>query len=155
MSSRQGYLNNLPKKISSAGALFFNVSWQVLLLETEYKDNLEIPGGVIEQNESPKQAVQREIKEELGIDISVWELLVCEYQVLDEFECYAFVFDGWVLTQYQIDSFVLWESEIKQIHFLDKDLLTDNIKVQLKNRIQKSIQAKQDDKVVYYETDYR
>ncbi len=155
MTLRQEYLNNLPKKISSAGALFFNESWEVLLLETEYKDNLEIPGGIIEQNESPKQSVEREIKEELGIDISVWELLLCEHQILDEFECYAFMFDWGVLTQSQIDSFHLWENEIKQVHFLDKDTLWDNIKPQLKNRIQNSIESKQWETTLYYETDYR
>jgi len=66
----------------------------VLLLETSYKEDLEIPGWIIEQGESPKQAAEREVQEELWIEISLWKLLVCEYQITDEFECYAFIFDG-------------------------------------------------------------
>jgi len=49
----------------------------------------------------------------------------------------------------------LKKDEIKHIHFLDKELSVDTIKPQLKNRIEKSIQAKQDDTLLYYETDYR
>jgi len=153
MTSRQQYLNNLPKKISSAGALFFNADWEILLLETNYKDDLEIPGGIIEENESPKQAAEREIKEELWIERQLWELLVCEYQITDEFECYAFIFDGGIITQEHIDSFVLAAGEIKSVHFFDKDDLWNNIKSQLKNRIKKSMQAKKKDNMLYYETD--
>ena len=32
MTSRQQYLNNLPKKISSVGALFYNIDWGILFL---------------------------------------------------------------------------------------------------------------------------
>ena len=153
MSSRQEYLNNLPKKISSAGALFCNADWEILLLKTHYKEDLEIPGGIIEENESPKQAAEREVKEELWIEISLWKLLVCEYQITDEFVCYAFIFDGGIITQEHIDSFVLAVGEIKSVHFLDKDDLWNNIKSQLKNRIKKSMQAKKKDNMLYYETD--
>ena len=155
MTSRQEYLNNLPKKISSAGALFFNADWEILLLETNYKKDLEIPGGIIEENESPKQAAEREVKEELWIERQLWELLVCEYQITDEFECYAYIFDGGLLSQSHIDSFHLWESEIKQVTFFDKDDLWDKIKPQLRHRIQQSIIAKEWNSKLYYETDYR
>lgn len=37
----------------------------------EYKDWWEFPGGKIEPEESPKQALVREIKEELEVDIKV------------------------------------------------------------------------------------
>lgn len=41
--------------------LFFDKNWRILLLEPTYKDNWEIPGGIIEENESPKEACEREI----------------------------------------------------------------------------------------------
>lgn len=41
----------------------------------EFKDGWEFPGGKIETGESSQQALQREIKEELEVEISVGDML--------------------------------------------------------------------------------
>lgn len=46
----------------------------------EFKGGWEFPGGKIEEGESPQEALIREIKEELNVEIEVGELLdVVEY----------------------------------------------------------------------------
>jgi ADP-ribose pyrophosphatase YjhB (NUDIX family) len=62
-----------------SGVLFTDATNRVLLVEPAYKDYWEIPGGVVEINESPRAAAEREIEEELGLHVSVGKLLVVDW----------------------------------------------------------------------------
>ena len=59
----------------SANALIFNDQGEVLLSHRTDKDRWNFPGGAMELGETPVEAVIRETKEEIGVDIEVVRLL--------------------------------------------------------------------------------
>ncbi|WP_169813104.1 NUDIX domain-containing protein [Nocardia jejuensis] len=62
-----------------AGLLFVDELGRVLLVEPTYKDHWELPGGVVEGGESPGAAAVREVREELGLDVPLGQLLVVDW----------------------------------------------------------------------------
>jgi 8-oxo-dGTP diphosphatase len=56
----------------TAGALIFNDSGQVLLLKHRFRAGTGwgIPGGFLEQGEQPEQALRRELREEIGLEVN-------------------------------------------------------------------------------------
>ncbi|UOQ50554.1 NUDIX domain-containing protein [Gracilibacillus caseinilyticus] len=59
-----------PKHIVSAATVVFNDNNEILLIKGP-KRGWEMPGGQVEEGESPKDAAIRETKEEDGIDVEV------------------------------------------------------------------------------------
>ncbi|MGW6917133.1 NUDIX hydrolase [Kitasatospora sp. NPDC054939] len=72
------HYRQLPAPMAAATVLVRDTAGRVLVLEPGYKDHLELPGGMVEAHEAPRQAAGRELAEELGLDIPVGRLLVVD-----------------------------------------------------------------------------
>jgi 8-oxo-dGTP pyrophosphatase MutT (NUDIX family) len=94
-----------PRKRVSADVLVRDSAGRVLLVDPEYKPDWDLPGGMVEANEPPHEAAQRELREELGLNLPVSRPLVIDWVsphgVWDDL--LAFVFDGGRLDQRHID----------------------------------------------------
>lgn len=64
----------------------------------EFKDGWEFPGGKVEAGESPEEALRREIREELEVEVNVGDLIdTIEYDYPAfhlSMKCYACTFAG-------------------------------------------------------------
>jgi len=90
----------LPTMFGAAGALFTDADGRVLLVKPNYRDHWSLPGGILEEGEPPHEACRREIREELGLDITPGRLLVVGWTGLDGKRprpVLHFVFDGGTL----------------------------------------------------------
>jgi ADP-ribose pyrophosphatase YjhB (NUDIX family) len=94
-----GWQASLPRKRMGAGVLVRDAHDRVLLVEPTYKPDWEIPGGIVEVDESPRAGCAREVREELGLDLVAGRLLCLEWQPPehDRTESLMFLFDGGVL----------------------------------------------------------
>lgn len=89
----------LPRKRAVATVLFTDVLGGVLVVKPTYKPGWELPGGAVEDGESPGRAAVREVAEELGMQVPLGHLLAVDYvpSVGARTEGVVVVFDGGVL----------------------------------------------------------
>lgn len=69
----------MTKKRIGSGVAIVDENFRILLVEPTYKDTWEIPGGMVEFDESPRQGARRECLEELGFDVEIGRLLVIDW----------------------------------------------------------------------------
>ena len=110
----------LPRKRMASTVLFFDESDRVLVVEPTYVDFMELPGGSVELDESPRQAAVREVKEELGLDRNPGRLLAMDWVPPrpGRSEGLIAVFDGGRLTPDEIAGIRLPAHELRSYVFL-------------------------------------
>jgi 8-oxo-dGTP pyrophosphatase MutT (NUDIX family) len=82
-TSRDGFIGvlnaGLPTKRAISQGLVRNNADEILLCELTYKNEWDLPGGVVDPHESPAHAVIREIREELAVDVVPRSLLAVDW----------------------------------------------------------------------------
>lgn len=153
MSSNNFYWDSLPKKRMGAGCLFSDEQNRVMLVKPTYKPDWEIPGGIVELNESPKQCCQREVREELGIEKDIGGLLVVDYnsQMEGRTESLMFIFNGGVLTASEIKSIQIPRDELREFRFFTHEILPDEMMSILRIRVLMVVRQASKDICIYLE----
>jgi RimJ/RimL family protein N-acetyltransferase/ADP-ribose pyrophosphatase YjhB (NUDIX family) len=113
----------LPRKRAIAQMLVRDADGRVLLCRLTYKNDWDLPGGVVEVGESPQEAVAREVEEELGLHLKAGTLLLTDWLPpwggWDDALC--LVFDGGVAEAGVLEDAVLQAREIRSAEFCSLD----------------------------------
>ena len=109
----------LPRKRLIAHVLIRDDQGRVLLCETQFKPDWELPGGIVEPGESPRLGAVREVWEELGVERTLGQLLVADWlpPYLGWDDATEMIFDGGVMTPDELPGLVLQPAEIRQVRF--------------------------------------
>jgi 8-oxo-dGTP pyrophosphatase MutT (NUDIX family) len=111
----------LPRKRAISQLLVRDLEGRVLLCRLTYKQDWDLPGGVVEVGESPQLAVSREVEEELALQIPAGRLLLTDWlppwSGWDDAVC--LVFDGGEHAPAILDDVVRQEREIREAAFCD------------------------------------
>ncbi|MFD5423743.1 NUDIX domain-containing protein [Streptomyces sp. NPDC127069] len=136
----------------AAGALFFDEADRILLVEPSYKDYRDVPGGYVEQGESPRQACVREVREELGIEPPIGRLLVVDWAPNPgEGDKVLYLFDGGRLSADLRHRIALQADELRGYGFHTSDQVPGLTIPRLARRIAAAVQARADGLAAYLE----
>ncbi len=109
----------LPRTRAISQLLVRDPDGRVLLCQPTYKQDWDLPGGVVEVGEPPREAVSREVAEELGLAIAAGALLLTDWlppwSGWDDALC--LVFDGGVHPVDVMERIVRQEREIRSVEF--------------------------------------
>ena len=110
----------LSTKRMGAGAVIQDSDGRVLIVKPTYKPAWELPGGAVEDDESPREACIRELREELGIAVAVGELLCVDYNssTPDYVESLMFLFATEPLDPGTIATIELPPDELSEYRFV-------------------------------------
>ena len=121
--------DRMPKKRLIAQGILRTDGDRVLLCELVYKQDWDLPGGIVDPNESPADCVVREVKEELGLVVEARQLLSVNwlppYRGWDD--ALLCLFDLGHVPEEIIDATVLQRREIKAVHWADADLTRETV----------------------------
>lgn len=87
-------MDTQPKRMSSSAVWLENTSGELLIVKANYKDYWALPGGIIEADETPRQAAVRETLEEVGLrlDSESLDFALVTNRMSGSAQTYQFIF---------------------------------------------------------------
>ena len=144
---------DLPTKCMGAGALILDMEDRVLLVKPTYKWGWEIPGGMVEPDESPHACCCRELAEELGAAIDPGRLLVVDWvpALPDRAEAVNFVFHGGRLDESFVATMTLAAEELSDLRFFEIESLDGLVRERKARRLRAAWASVRDGSTAYLE----
>ncbi|MEW2375992.1 NUDIX hydrolase [Micromonospora sp. NPDC047812] len=137
------YIASVTRVRAAAGVILRDQAGRVLVVHPTYKDVWEVPGGMVEPDESPADACTREIREELGLTVPAGALLCVDWVPANPpwDGGLMFVFDGGVLTADQIATMRLCPDELDRFEFVEPERLGEVLIPRLARRVVAALAA--------------
>ena len=119
MGGSYEYYSSQARLIGAAGVMLRDGHGRILLLKPTYKRVWHLPGGIMEPNESPREAACREVHEETSLEVTVGLLLAVDFKTCtaDRPAGIQFVFDGGALSAEQTGRISIAAEEVSEFGF--------------------------------------
>ncbi|MFE9571074.1 NUDIX domain-containing protein [Streptomyces sp. NPDC006692] len=134
------------RKRVAADVLLRDPAGNVLLVNPTYKPGWDLPGGMAEANEAPDDAARRELKEEIGLDVTLHGLLVVDWVPPhgpwdDQI---AFIFDGGTLNRDHAVALAPHDKELSEMTFVPPHRASAWLRDRLSRRFEAALAATAD-----------
>ncbi|MFV2019656.1 NUDIX domain-containing protein [Micromonospora sp. LOL_023] len=140
-----------PRKRVSADVLIRDCKERILLVDPQYKPDWDLPGGMAEANEPPHEAVRRELREELGLDLDVAGLLVVDWVSPHGpwDDLLSFIFDGGELADEQLAGLKISDTELSAFEFCTAEQAQQRLRPYVWRRVAVALDALKSGNVQY------
>jgi 8-oxo-dGTP diphosphatase len=128
----------LPRIPASSGALIFDASGRLLIVNPTYKKHWTIPGGIMEADgETPWEACQREVREEVGLFVERGRLVAVDFLRPRSSEPggMRFLFHCGVASDSSLGSIVLQVEELSEFRLVDPPRALELLSGPLRRRV--------------------
>ena len=127
----------------AAGALCRDQAGQVLLVDPVYRDTWDVPGGVVDAEESPHAACRREVAEEIGLNRPLGRVLAVDWvpSQPDYPEGLVVIYDGGVLSPGDIAAITVPADELDGFAFVPADRVAARVRPIVARRIEACLNA--------------
>jgi 8-oxo-dGTP diphosphatase len=131
------YFATLSTRHVGVAVILLNDAGQLLIVKPNYKDDgWLVPGGTVDDDESPRDASIRETFEEIGLTISDATFLYVEHTMKAGRPSFVeFTFLGGTLTPEQIATIKLQTAELDEFRFVDVDVALTMLRSSVARRV--------------------
>ncbi|AEW95668.1 MULTISPECIES: NUDIX domain-containing protein [Streptomycetaceae] len=139
------------RKRVAADVLLRDPNGRVLLVRPTYKPGWDLPGGMAEANEPPHDAATRELREELGLAVTLRDVLVIDWVAPhgpwdDQI---SFIFDAGTLGEDQAAGIRPRDDEVAEVAFLFPERAGELLPSRLRDRFHAALRALADGRPRY------
>lgn len=130
---------------------------RVCILETTFKPDFELPGGILEPGESPRAGLVREVVEELDHTVSVGRLLVVDWLApyLGWEDAVELIFDGREMPARSVPLLRPDLREIRAVHWLEPQAAAARMAPFARGRLLGALAARAEGRALYLEAGER
>jgi 8-oxo-dGTP pyrophosphatase MutT (NUDIX family) len=104
-----------PGVLFSAAAVILDARGRLVVVNPSYKDGWELPGGMADEGEDPYATARREVAEEIGLDLALGRLLLCDVTP-------AYLY-GRTILHFVFDAPVLDDAQARDLRSVDLELI--------------------------------
>lgn len=140
-----------PRKRVAVEVHLHDEAGRLLLVDPAYKPYWDIPGGMVEANESPPEAAARELREEIGLDAPVGALLCVDWIAPRDpwDDLLMFVFEGGILPAERAASLCPTDDELRDVRWCTAPQAEKLLCEDVWTRTSAALQARENHRPVY------